>query len=136
MTYEKILDPYQNLPIPIQALYRKEPNSKIIFMTQDHPQAFLSLTEEQQKRLVAWCCRWEKIKSTNHNNTSYGLKHAFGSSQGGFYVTNGQFKGAMLIAGFTPSDPNKLNWNFNISRKSVKQIFQEAQQNRRRGGLT
>lgn len=131
MNYKEILEPYTHLPIPSGPLYRKDYDAQDNFMTYDHPQAFLDLPKAQQKQLVDWCCRWEKVKSTHRNNTSYGLKHGFEGSQGGFYITNGQFKGAMLIAGFTPSNTSKLNWHFNISKRSVKQIFKEAQQNRR-----
>lgn len=49
--------------------------------------------------------------------TSYRLKHAFEKSHGGFYITNGAMKGAMLYAGFTPRDMNEVNWTFTLSRK-------------------
>ena len=45
---------------------------------------------------------------------SYGLKHVF-ERDTGVYVTNGRFKGAMLLAGFEPLDSAALNWEFRIS---------------------
>ena len=44
--------------------------------------------------------------------TSYGIKHDF--EREGFYLTNGQFKGAMLAAGYDPEKANELNWTFKI----------------------
>jgi hypothetical protein len=31
-----------------------------------------------------------------------------------FYVTNGEFKGAMLKAGFKVLDKTEMNWHFNV----------------------
>ena len=45
-------------------------------------------------------------------STSYRLKYEFEAE--GFYVTNGQFKGAMLTIGFVPKDEYTLNWQFRI----------------------
>ena len=71
-----------------------------------------------------------KIKTFNTRCTSYGLKHVFGRRyrkvlSGTFessYVTNGQFKGAMLKAGFDVKDKTQLNWHFNVSEKSIKEL--------------
>src|SRR5438094_10451458 len=41
-----------------------------------------------------------------------GMQHALEEWPGGFYVTNGAFKGAMLAAGFRPEDERALNWHF------------------------
>lgn len=57
-----------------------------------------------------------RIKSFS-GPTSYRLKHQFEEAPGGFYVSNGQMKGAMLAAGFTPRDTNEVNWTFTLSRK-------------------
>ncbi|MDP9476457.1 MAG: hypothetical protein M3R38_12375 [Actinomycetota bacterium] len=42
---------------------------------------------------------------------SYTMKHDF-ETAGGFYVTNGQFKGAMLAAGYQPAKRGEQNWRF------------------------
>jgi hypothetical protein len=48
-------------------------------------------------------------------HTSYGLKHHFEDrEEGGFYLTNKQFKGAMLACGYKPIDENAINWSFRI----------------------
>lgn len=53
-----------------------------------------------------------------HLPTSYGLKHRFQFGNSGFYITNGQFKGAMLAAGYEPKDPNELNWVFQLGKRA------------------
>jgi hypothetical protein len=45
------------------------------------------------------------------DTTSYGLKHA-AEDDLGFYISNGQFKGAMLEAGYEPADTWEQNWMF------------------------
>lgn len=45
--------------------------------------------------------------------TSYGIKHIL-QHDTGVYLTNNQFKDAMLTAGFAPVDPNELNWRYRI----------------------
>lgn len=45
--------------------------------------------------------------------TSYGLKHIL-ERDTGIYLTNNQFKAAMLSAGYSPVNPNELNWRFRI----------------------
>lgn len=49
--------------------------------------------------------------------TSYGLKHVL-ERDTGIYLTNNQFKDAMLSAGYTPVNPNELNCRYKITLKS------------------
>lgn len=78
------------------------------------------LNEEEQAHLVDWCRNLEKSKSFNKYHTSYGLKHVF-QYNGGFYVTNGAFKKAMQLAGFSHKEcSSRINWWFNVSQKSIK----------------
>lgn len=84
---------------------------------------FETLSNEQQSTLVKWCEGLSKIKSFNLKHTSYGLKHLFEKESFGFYITNGAFKKAMLEAGFNYTSKNgSINWNFNVSEKSIKAI--------------
>ena len=46
--------------------------------------------------------------------TSYGLKHIL-QHDTGVYLTNNQFKDAMLLAGYKPANPNELNWRYRIA---------------------
>ncbi|KKG91323.1 hypothetical protein DU66_01830, partial [Methanosarcina mazei] len=54
----------------------------------------------------------------NKNYTSYALKNLFEQTPGGFFITNKQFKEAMVRCNFLPVNKNKLNWEFRISLKS------------------
>ncbi len=57
-------------------------------------------------------------KTPNKNYTSYALKTLFEESQDGFFITNKQFKEAMIRCNFIPVNKNKLNWDFRVSLKS------------------
>ena len=46
--------------------------------------------------------------------TSYGMKHILHDDTE-VYLTNNQFKDAMLLAGYKPVDPNELNWRYWIA---------------------
>jgi len=90
----------------------------------DDSNEFNELDENKKTILVNWCKnKLTKIKSFNEKITSYGLKHYFESDENGFYITNGQFKGAMEEAGFIVLNKFKTNWIFNISNKSINNLF-------------
>jgi len=87
-------------------------------MEVDNPERFENLKKEQKEVLCNWIKEnFVKRKTVNYNYTSYGLKHYFEGSPSGFYVDNGEFKGAMLFCGFTPMavDSNERNWKFRFS---------------------
>lgn len=46
--------------------------------------------------------------------SSYGLKHDFHRDTQ-IYLTNNQFKDAMMLCGYYPIDPNELNWHYRIA---------------------
>lgn len=81
---------------------------------------------QDKQRLLDWCNKLDKIQSFNRSRTSYGLKHIYEKTGG--YVTNGEFKGAMLAAGFKVREIRALNWCFNVSEKSIKNIKKLAHQ--------
>ena len=56
-------------------------------------------------------------KTVLHGKTSYGIKHIL-EHDTGIYLTNNEFKDAMMICGFEPYDPNALNWIYCLSAKS------------------
>ena len=66
---------------------------------------------------------WIKIhiipaKRANNKYTSYSLKHMVENwSTGNLYITNNQFKDAMMTAGYMPVDENELNWRYRIKVK-------------------
>lgn len=113
------------LPLPSNALYRKKEDARETFELFDHPKGFYRLSREEQGILLDWCKCLTKIKSINIRHSSYSLKHLFEYSQGGFYITNGQFKGAMILAEFHVDDKWELNWQFNVAEKSIK-VLEEA----------
>lgn len=113
----------KKLPIPIDSLYGNTERSRPDFNKYDSPNAFWLLTDEQQAQLLAWCKKLEKRQRIYKGRTSYGLKHIFGHT--GFYVDNGAFKGAMLLAGFKADGLEYTNWWFNIRERSVKRIIDQ-----------
>lgn len=88
----------------------------------NHPEEYEQLTDSQKNKLQLWikeCLIPHKTKNYNYGTpTSYGLKHRFQYSNVGFYVTNGQFKGSMLAAGFTPRNKQEVNWVFKLGKKA------------------
>ena len=46
-------------------------------------------------------------------HTSYGMKHLL-EHDTGVYLTNNEFKDAMLLAGYRPVNPDSLNWKYRI----------------------
>ncbi len=81
--------------------------------TGNHPSDFETLSHAEQNALRYWIrhaiCY---SRAVNTSRDSYGLKHDFEAE--GFYITNGQFKGAMLLEGFVPKNIHMLNWNFSV----------------------
>ena len=56
-------------------------------------------------------------KNVLHGHTSYGLKHIL-QDDTGIYLTNNEFKDAMMLCGYEPSNPNELNWHYRIKKRS------------------
>ena len=76
------------------------------------------LPAEEQKRLVTWVAyNFYPAKSFLHFPTSYRFKHTY-ERRAHIYVTNNQFKEAMLMNGFYPKDASELNWTFRIKKSS------------------
>ena len=91
----------------------------------DLPDDYEHLTDEKKAFLCEWVSdNFIARKTPNRSHTSYGLKHYFEHDRGGFYITNGQFKGAMLRCDFYPADEGAKNWVFCISQKSP--VFQKG----------
>jgi hypothetical protein len=78
----------------------------------DYPEAYEKLAPAEQAALLEWIRLTIKPVKTVAPSTSYGIKHTF--EEVGFYISNGQFKGAMLAAGYAPVNPDELNWEFRI----------------------
>ncbi|KKF98408.1 hypothetical protein [Methanosarcina mazei] len=77
------------------------------------------LTDIEKKALDNWIMlNILPQKTPNKNYTSYALKILFEQTPDGFFITNKQFKEAMVRCNFLPVNKNKLNWEFRISLKS------------------
>lgn len=77
--------------------------------------ALVTTCHEADIRLVGEWIRnnIRPAKAILAGRTSYGLKHVLHSDTG-LYLTNNQFKDAMLLAGYKPVNPNELNWRYRI----------------------
>lgn len=83
------------------------------------------LDKERQDHVLTWINKY-LIKSNNKNNrhTSYGLKHIYDACYPeDRYLTNGEFKGAMLKAGFKAYETNNINWCYNIHERSITKAY-------------
>ncbi len=73
----------------------------------NHPESYEDLTPAQKAVVAQWI-----EAGLPAGAGSYFLKHSFEESQEGFYISNGQMKGAMLAAGFTAVDATAFSWVF------------------------
>ena len=121
-----MLEKYKNLPIPKRVEFYGDGDARECFEENDSPLLFYELTNEQQKSVVDWCKQFKQVKGYHYGVTSYGMKHDFERSRGGFYMTNGAFKGAMVVAGFKVANEKNLNWHFNISKRSYNKMWKET----------
>lgn len=87
-------------------------NKRKEFHPLDLPEAYNELNQAEKNALAYWIEHAICTATRYSNRTSYGIKHDF--EREGFYLTNGQFKGAMLAAGYQPEDAQELNWTFKI----------------------
>lgn len=83
---------------------------------------FNDMTMVELETLLMWCKQLEPIKSVNENYSSYNLKHMFEREPYGFYISNGNMKEVMALAGFKPKNADDLNWFYPISERSIKQL--------------
>lgn len=77
-----------------------------------------SYPKDVQEKVFHWIRENIKpIKSPNYGRSSYGIKHIL-QADTNIYLTNNEFKDAMMICGFCPVNPNDVNWFYRISQKS------------------
>lgn len=82
----------------------------------DDPGLFDALPEERQKEILSYINETYTDADTYHPGTSYGMKHGEAEEKLG-YLKNGEFKGAMLAAGYLPRYYNAANWKFKCKEK-------------------
>jgi hypothetical protein len=78
----------------------------------DLPEAYEALSPLEKEVMAAWIALAMEQATKYSPRTSYGIKHDF--EMEGFYITNGQLKGAMLAAGYQPENAKELNWTFPV----------------------
>lgn len=80
----------------------------------DDPLDYLRLSEEEQKTITDWIDHvFDPDEDSICPESSYSLKHIY-ERDTEKYLTNGQFKGAMVQYGFDPVDPRELNCHYRI----------------------
>ena len=77
-----------------------------------------TLITEKDEATIAAVSEWIKnnirpAKKILQGHTSYGMKHLL-EHDTGIYLTNNEFKDAMMLAGYSPVSPNELNWRYRI----------------------
>jgi hypothetical protein len=85
-------------------------NMKATKNLSDDPDCLYDMMPEKAMALARWIQHAIKPSSTPERVTSYTLKHLF--ERVGFYVSNGEFKAVMVIAGYQPIDGSEVNWRF------------------------
>ncbi len=86
----------------------------------NHPNSYKNMGLKEKQTLDEWIkSKFEPSKRIYWQRSSYGLKHNF-ERDTDIYVTNGEFKGAMLMAGFAPVNEKEINWYFKIKVKGME----------------
>ena len=94
----------------------------VMVHSKDEDQHFRDLTVSEQEKALAWIRDNVYPRITPLLcHTSYGMKHVL-ERRTNIYMTNNQFKEAMLLCDFYPVEVDILNWNYCVSQKSP--IFQ------------
>jgi len=79
---------------------------------------FKDMSEPEQIIVRKWLSyNLLPAQSVLSGHTSYGMKHIL-ESRTGIYMTNNQFKEAMMECGFFPVVVDELNWRFRIKKSS------------------
>jgi len=80
----------------------------------DHPRAYDALSPEEKDALQYWIGHAiQTATKADDDYSSYGLKREY-ERETNLYVSNAQFKGAMLVAGYLPIKKGEQNWHFKI----------------------
>jgi hypothetical protein len=77
----------------------------------NQPSSYERLKDEEKAAIQEWIAR--KLRPATTKGPENGLRlREICQYTGCFYVTNGQFKGAMLVGGYEPIDRTELNWSW------------------------
>lgn len=98
---------------PCSMVVEQDPETKKIIEKRDD-ELFTDLSEVEQNLVMSWISmKIKERKSANYGYSSYSLKHIL-EQEIGIYMTNNQFKDAMLHMGHIPVKEEDLNWYFRI----------------------
>jgi hypothetical protein len=80
----------------------------------DHPHEYDTLSQEEKETLQYWIEHAiQPAPKAEERHSSYGLKRDY-ERETKLYVSHAQFKGAMLVAGYQPTEKGEQSWHFNI----------------------
>lgn len=83
----------------------------------DLPSEYDRLKDDTKRAIQAWIRSNVVPAKSRSKQSSYGLKHICEHAIG-CYISNGEFKGAMLAAGYEPKDRERQNWYWHIKKIS------------------
>lgn len=119
MDYSELKEGFKELdhskPLPVDALWAIIPANR--------PSEFMKLSDKDKSLALEWIKNMFEPSDKIFSSSSYGIKHVIQDFKGdnekyyGMYLTNGAFKGAMLVAGFEPVERNVINWHFRMKLK-------------------
>lgn len=122
MCREKFLENVGREGYVCTVTYMKDGSNRNRFecVTENDTEHFRDLSEEEQRIALRWL-RYNIFPSPTDTPfedwSSYGMKHVL-EGRTNIYMTNNQFKEAMLLCGFFPADTDELNWHFCIKERS------------------
>src|SRR5947209_18305689 len=99
----------------------------------NHPSEYDTLSQEEKETLQYWIAHAIRpAPKADEHHSSYGLKHDY-ERETNVFVSNAQFKGAMLVAGYLPIVPDEQNWQFQIQPTYDERSFSPdvARQNKK-----
>jgi hypothetical protein len=89
----------------------------------DHPHAYDALSQEEREALQYWIEHAiQPAQKADERHSSYGLKHEY-ERETKLYVSHAQFKGAMLLAGYLPTEKGEQSWHFKIKPTCDEKSF-------------
>lgn len=78
------------------------------------------LSDGERATLLMWIRMYLKpIQSTNWHCDSDVIKDLFEGSLNGFTLTLDMVRGGMLESGYTPHDPRRKQWYYNVSKRAL-----------------
>jgi hypothetical protein len=102
----------------------------------DHPRAYDTLSQPEKEALQYWIEHAiQPATKVDERQSSYGLKYEY-KRETKCHVSNAQFKGAMLVAGYLPTKESEQSWHFLIMpRDNEARTSREGAHQNKKGQL-